>query len=159
MTPPSGAYSVRPTVVADISPLGEVLDDTQLFPSAMLPGMVGGYLQGPGDESGDDLWCTCHQDGVPIGFGYAAQEKLAQGTWNFLALAVSPSKQNRGAGTAMLQHVEQVLRSRGQRVLIVETSSSSDYDKTQQFYRRNGFVLEARVREFWGAGEDKLVFW
>ncbi|MEO1249198.1 MAG: GNAT family N-acetyltransferase, partial [Pseudomonadota bacterium] len=28
-----------------------------------------------------------------------------------------------------------------------------------EFYRRCGYVEEARIRDFWSAGDDKIVFW
>ena len=30
---------------------------------------------------------------------------------------------------------------------------------TRAFYRRNGYDEEARIRDFYGPGEDKIVFW
>ena len=45
------------------------------------------------------------------------------------------------------------------RTLIVETSSLDDYDQARTFYNRRGFVEEARIRDFYGPGDDKVVFW
>jgi ribosomal protein S18 acetylase RimI-like enzyme len=44
-------------------------------------------------------------------------------------------------------------------VLIVETSSVGRYDQARHFYRKHGFVEEARVRDYYGHGDDKVVFW
>jgi ribosomal protein S18 acetylase RimI-like enzyme len=45
------------------------------------------------------------------------------------------------------------------RVLLVETSSTPQYDGARGFYRAHGFVEEAPIREFRGPGDDKIVFW
>ncbi len=44
-------------------------------------------------------------------------------------------------------------------MLIVETSSLDRFERTRRFYRDRGFVEEARIREFYGPGDDKIVFW
>lgn len=76
-----------------------------------------------------------------------------------LALGVLPDKQGKGAGKAIVQQLEDDLRSRGQRVLIVDTSGTDRYAATRGFYRRCGYAEEARIRDFWSAGDDKVVFW
>ena len=58
----------------------------------------------------------------------------------------------------MLKYVERALMSRGQRVLLVETSGLPSFERTREFYRKNGYDQEARIREFYNAGEDKIVF-
>jgi GNAT superfamily N-acetyltransferase len=46
---------------------------------------------------------------------YVAPERMTEGTWNMYLIAVHPEKQ--GRGKALLQHVEQMLTERGERVL------------------------------------------
>lgn len=58
--------------------------------------------------------------------------------------------------------IEDELRSRGEdqaRTLIVDTSSLGGYEQARSFYRRRGFVEEARIRDFYGPGDDKVTFW
>lgn len=75
---------IRPARSEDLPALKAVLDGTELFSSAMLPDLAGGFL--PDGES-DDLWLTC------------------------------------------------------------------------AIYRKAGYTEEARIRDFWAAGDDKVVFW
>ncbi len=63
-----------------------------------------------------------------------------------------------GRGTALLRHVEQVLAERGERVLLVETSGLPAFERTSAFYRRCGYDVEARIRDFYQTGEDKIIF-
>ena len=61
-------------------------------------------------------------------------------------------------GTALMAGIETELRERNQRVLIVETSGLDAYAPARRFYRGLGYDEEARIREFYSAGEDKIVF-
>ena len=33
------------------------------------------------------------------------------------------------------------------------------YAQTREFYLKRGFVEEARIRQFYGPDDDKIVFW
>ena len=81
------------------------------------------------------------------------------GTFNRLAIAVEPTLQGSGIGKAIVAEMMQRLRSQNGRVMLVETSSLEDYAATQAFYDGQGFSREARIRDFYAAGEDKLIFW
>jgi ribosomal protein S18 acetylase RimI-like enzyme len=61
-----------------------------------------------------------------------------------------------------MDHVEARLRDDGDdvaRVLLVETSSTDQYERTRAFYRGRGYDEEATIREFYGPGDHKVVFW
>ncbi len=147
---------IRQTKHDDIAPLQEVLSATGLFPSEMLPDMLSGFLT---DTDSTDIWLTCEANAEAIGFCYAVPEALAEGAWNMLAIAVLPTQQGGGYGGAIVQHLEAMLKERGQRILIADTSGTDDSTQTRMFYHKNGYSEEARIRDFWAAGDDKIVFW
>lgn len=149
--------AIRSIVAADLSALKLVVDGTGLFPSEMLDDMLAGYLAGESNE----LWVTADADesmSGAIAVAYAAPERMALGTWNMYLIAVHPDYQSRGLGAALVHHIEDMLVARGQRVLIAETSGLSEFERTRAFYRMIGYDEEARIREFYAPGEDKVVF-
>jgi ribosomal protein S18 acetylase RimI-like enzyme len=148
--------NIRRTKNQDIASLMLVLDQTGLFPSEMLPEMIGNSLDSRSDA---EIWLTCEQNGTAVGFCYAVPEKLTEGTWNMLALAVLPSLQGTGVGQAIVLALEDVLRRAGHRLLIADTSGASAFNGTRAFYRKIGYAEAARIRDFWAAGNDKVVFW
>ena len=75
-----------------------------------------------------------------------------------LLVAVHPGRQGKGIGAALIAAVEQAIAARGARILLVETSGLPDFARTRAFYPRCGFAEEARIRDFYRAGEDKVVF-
>ena len=73
-----------------------------------------------------------------------------------------PGGHRSGAGSQLIQWVERALCALGEeqaRVLIVETSSTDRYTQARAFYDKQGFEEEARIREFYGPGDHKVVFW
>ncbi|GBO55018.1 histone acetyltransferase HPA2 and related acetyltransferases [Pseudanabaena sp. lw0831] len=89
---------------------------------------------------------------------YVAPERMTEGTWNLYLIAVHPLHQRQGRGKSMLQHVEKMLTKKNERILLVETSGTDDFEYVREFYRKSGYEEEARIREFYAAGVDKIVF-
>lgn len=145
---------IKPTATEDIAGLQAVLDGTELFPSEMLPDMLVPSLAGETEA----FWLTCHIDGEAVGLCYTVPEALADGTWNMLALAVRPDLQGKRLGAALVHAAEQHLKDTGQRILIVDTSGTDDFALTRKFYAQNGYEEEARIRDFWANGDDKVIF-
>ena len=145
---------IRPVKSDDLTDLKEVIDSNDLFPSHLLDGMLSDYL---GDKNCSDLWFTYEKD-KPVAISYCAPEQMTEGTWNLYLIAVHPNYQSQGIGTSMIKYIEEVLKERGERLILVETSSLSDFERTRTFYLQMGYQKEAQIREFYQAGEDKIVF-
>lgn len=122
--------------------------------------MLAGYLDGSLDQH---VWVALESDDRRLlGAAYYAPEPFGDRVWNLYFIAVAADQHGLGAGSSLVSHVEADLRDRGEdvaRVLIVETSSLDGYEQARGFYRRHGFEEEARVREFYGPGDHKVVFW
>jgi ribosomal protein S18 acetylase RimI-like enzyme len=146
--------TITPTRADDIPALGQILDQTELFPSEMLKEMLMPALDG----SHPALWLTAHLDGSAIGFSYTEPEMLAEGAWNMLAIAIAPDHQGKGHGADLVRATEAQLRQNAQRLLIVETSGLAAYAATRRFYDTAGYDQEARIRDFWADGDDKVIF-
>jgi ribosomal protein S18 acetylase RimI-like enzyme len=118
--------------------------------------MIADYFAGKlGEGHG---WITDEEHGVIGGVAYYAPAVAASGVSDLLMIAVLPGIQRQGRGERLLRHVENALRAYGQRMLLVETSALPHYDRARAFYLKNGFEEEARIRDFYHAGEDKVVF-
>ena len=73
-------------------------------------------------------------------------------------IAVAPSSQGKGLGRRLIEYVEKDVLHRGDRMILIETSSQETYGATIRFYERSGYLLAARIRNFYRIGDDKLVF-
>jgi ribosomal protein S18 acetylase RimI-like enzyme len=79
-------------------------------------------------------------------------------TYDLYWIAVHPSAQGTGSGTILLNEVERRLKGQNARLLVVETSSRSDYKNTRGFYIRRGYVESARACDFYAPADDRITF-
>jgi ribosomal protein S18 acetylase RimI-like enzyme len=139
----------------DLPGASGIIARNDLFPPEMLAPMAAPFLDGSNE---DEFWLAAADRRALVGIVYCAAERMTEGTWNALLIAVDPAAQGRGVGRALMHRVEHDLAARGARLLIVETSELPAFEGTRAFYRRLGFEQEARIRDFYRADEDKIVF-
>ncbi|NET31502.1 MAG: GNAT family N-acetyltransferase [Cyanothece sp. SIO1E1] len=146
---------IRPTISDDTTALIAIAEAIGFQPNELelLSAMLADYLNGDNDSG--HFWITDDDNG-PVGVAYCAPERMTSGTWNLLFIAVHPDYQGQGHGAALIDYVEQTLMVRGARLLLVETLAS--FDRTRAFYRKCGYEEEARIRDFYEAGADKIVY-
>ena len=79
-------------------------------------------------------------------------------TYDLYWIAVHPAAQGSGSGTILLNEVERRLQGQNARMVVVETSSRSDYRNTRSFYIRRGYVEAGRARDFYAPSDDRITF-
>ena len=91
------------------------------------------------------------------GFACYGPTMATDRTFDLYWIAVDRAAQGTGCGTVLLSEVERRLEALHARMLVVETSSRSDYTATRGFYLRRGYVEAARVREFYAPEDDRII--
>jgi ribosomal protein S18 acetylase RimI-like enzyme len=125
----------------EIETLQEVLDD----------------YHGTGHEEGH-VCQTLELDGELAGFVYFGPAPMTLGTWELWWIVVKKNVQARGLGGEMLRFVEEEVRRRQGRVLFIDTSSQPLYEPTLRFYLKHGYEQHAVLKDFYAAGDSKIVF-
>ena len=120
---------------------------------ALVTATLDAHLRGTADA----IWLTA-DDGEAIGVAYCAPEPLTDRVWNLLMLWTRRDRSGHGHGSALVAHLQGLLDARGARMLIVETSGTDAFQAARAFYTRSGFIEEARIRGFYAAGDDKLIY-
>lgn len=148
----------RTITEADIPSITRIATASGLFTDdqlALVHDMVTSVLANPGPDA--PFWLV--PDGGEIeAMAYVEPERMTDGTWNIQLIAVAPESQRSGIGRRLLTDVEKHLMDRGARIVLVETSGTEDFNYVRAFYANNGFTEEARIREFYAAGVDKITY-
>ena len=97
-------------------------------------------------------------DGLIAGYICYGPAPLTEGTWDVYWMAVAPQLKGRGIGRAMLTLVESEIMGKAGRMVLIETSSKSNYEKTRGFYRLQGYLVVCQIPDFYAPGDDKVVF-
>ncbi len=150
--------TIRPAKPDDMETIINLADAIALFEGEELEelgNMLSGYFDGSLGEG--HSWVVYDDAGV-VGVAYFAPEEFAYGVYNLYFIAVHPDHQGKGNGARILQHVEQTLTAQGERLLLVETSGLPNFEGTRKFYLKQGYEEEARIREFYKPGDDKIIF-
>ncbi|MEO1657043.1 MAG: GNAT family N-acetyltransferase [Pseudomonadota bacterium] len=147
--------TIRPASNDDHGAIGRIAEAAELFPASALGEMIVGYRDG----TSQDIWFVAECAGRVLSFGFCEPERATEGTWNLLAIGVDPAFQGQGIGTLMMRYIEDQLTGKGQRILLVETMGTPEFVSQRRFYGARGYTEEARIREFYEPGGDKVVFW
>ena len=102
--------------------------------------------------------CAVDVEEDAVAVAYWEPATATDRAWYLTMIGVRRDRHRSGRGTAMLNHVEQQLRRDGQRLLLVETSSTPAFDGARAFYRSCGYDEEARVRDYYEPGDDMVLF-
>ncbi len=143
----------------DLNAVGAIAGETDMFPPEMLSDMCGPYLT----KTAADVWIVVENTSVEVnsgivGFAYAAPEKFTDRTWNLLCIAVLPQYRGKGCGSMLIRAVEAHLSLAGQRLLLVETQSTDDFQSQRQFYAKMGFTAQGTIQDYYGDGVGKSIF-
>lgn len=96
--------------------------------------------------------------GQVVGYVCYGPTAVAEGTYDLYWIAVDSRFQGQGIGKQLLIFTEEEVRKLKGRLIIIETSSQEKYASTQNFYLGNRYVLAARIKDYYRAGDDRLIY-
>jgi ribosomal protein S18 acetylase RimI-like enzyme len=92
-----------------------------------------------------------------LGYVCFGPTPMTQGTFDLYWIASAPDVRGQGVGKALVEAMEAQLKERRARIVRVETSALESYGSTRGFYAAMRYVEEARIRDFYRAGEDLVI--
>ncbi len=93
-----------------------------------------------------------------VGMAYFVPKESTDRVWELLMIAVDAPRHRQGIGSAMLLAVETAVRVSNGRLLLIETSSQSSFERTRQFYRKHGYTEVAHIPDYFADGDGKESF-
>ena len=151
---------IRPLLEKDRAKLLSVLIKTRAFSSAEIDvamELIDIVLK---DQVQKDYQIDCMVDDQDLAIGYICHgpTPMAQGTFDLYWIAVDPDFQEQGAGSKLVGFLEEGVKARGGRMILADTSTVPQYEKTQRFYVKNGFQQVARIPDYYQPGNDRITF-
>ncbi len=98
------------------------------------------------------------EDGRIVAYACFGKDPMTRSTYDLYWIATRADQMRRGYGQKLFARMEDEIRQRGGRLLVIETSSQEKYRGTQVFYARNGCEFVARMPDFYDEGDDKLIY-
>ncbi|WP_047049754.1 GNAT family N-acetyltransferase [Vibrio mexicanus] len=127
---------LRQLQAADKDKMLTLVSNTQMFEADEIA-----YIAESFDETKSEaIWFGKFADDQMIGVAYCVPMEMTNRTWNVLMLLVDLKFHRQGIGKALMNLMEQTLAEQGQRLLIVETSSTEDFQTARAFYHGIGYT-------------------
>jgi ribosomal protein S18 acetylase RimI-like enzyme len=140
------------TVLAFMEATGFFRDDEMIVAREVFEEAAG---KGPG---GHYQSYVADEAGVPVGWVCFGPTPCTLGTFDIYWIAVSPDRQGLGIGAELTRFSETEILKRQGRLVIIETSGRAIYDPTRRFYLKLGYHEAARIADFYGPGDAKVVY-
>ncbi|MBV6478773.1 MAG: hypothetical protein HGGPFJEG_01530 [Ignavibacteria bacterium] len=93
-----------------------------------------------------------------LGYVCFGPRPLTVGTYDLYWIAVNPVIQSKGIGSALMKFVETNLKKNNARLLLIETSGKSSYEKERKFYHKNEYSVFSEIKDFYNKGDSLVIF-
>jgi ribosomal protein S18 acetylase RimI-like enzyme len=110
------------------------------------------------DGDDDYRFLGAFEDDELVGYACFGPTPDTLGTYDLYWIAVDRSRQGEGIGSQLVRSVERTLAAEHGRLIVVETSSRSDYAPTRGFYEARGYRRAATIPGYYAPGDDLVIY-
>jgi GNAT superfamily N-acetyltransferase len=129
----------------DINSIREIVESTKFFYDHEI-------------EIAVELIVFAELDGITIAYSCYGPIEMSKTSFDLYWIATHTDYRGKGIGKKLLEETFNAARNMGCRIIIAETSGLPHYSPTRAFYETTGFILEARLKDFYDIGDDKVFF-
>ena len=101
---------------------------------------------------------VCEQGSELLGFSTYGPIPGTASSFDLYWIAVHRRHQRKGLGVLLLEETEARVRALGGTRVYAETSGRDLYHPTRSFYDGNGYAQEARIKNYYGPGDDQVIY-
>jgi GNAT superfamily N-acetyltransferase len=111
-----------------------------------------------GMETSGYYWLNVYDDNEMAAFCNYGKNAFSTHSWDLYWIAVRQDARHKKLGSLLLAAVEDSVRKKGGKILWIETSGRPLYASTEGFYKRNGYDLQASLKDFYAPGDPKQIY-
>lgn len=110
------------------------------------------------DQKDYEIFVDENEDNVLNGYVCIGPRPLTVGTYDLYWIAVNPNVQSRGIGSKLISHIENYLKEKAVRLILIETSGKLSYDKERKFYEKNRYDKLVEIKDFYNVGDSLVIY-
>jgi len=152
--------TLRPMLPEDRGELERLLSRIEVFTwedQLIALELIDHSILNPGQKDYDFILALDGSEQV-IGYACFGPTPLTDRTFDLYWIAVDPDYAGHGVGKVLLKKVEEEIAAQNGRMIVIETSSASEYLPTRGFYLKNQYLLAETIKDFFRAGEDRVTY-
>ncbi len=112
-----------------------------------------------GENSQKQVFYVAEVDGKVVGvMGYKPDKEGAERVYWAVWLYIHPSYRRLGIATSLWKKIEEELISLNARKCYLDVGNESDQPEAVAFHKKQGFVLEGILKNYWRENEDMMIF-
>jgi ribosomal protein S18 acetylase RimI-like enzyme len=149
---------IRDMEIQDREKIERILAEVKVFPQEEIKvalEVIDSYL-----SKSPDYIIKVGTDGNNNVLGYVCYGKvpLTDAVWDIYWIAVGEEFQGKGIALQLMNSMEDDLKAKNARAIMVETSSMPEYKPARDFYMRTGFSEVSTIEDFYAEGNGKVVY-
>jgi len=111
-----------------------------------------------GEKSGYFFIFAETEEKKVIGFTCFGPIPCTASSYDLFWIAVHNECRGMGVGKKLLVATEEAIKKMGGKRIYIETSSRALYEPTRKFYEKQGYPLEAQLKDFYGPNDSKCIY-
>ncbi|MDQ3021834.1 MAG: GNAT family N-acetyltransferase [Bacteroidota bacterium] len=156
-----GGVLIRKLIESDREKIKDILADTNNFNEEEIKialELIDIYI---GDEEQKDyeIFVDADDQGNELrGYVCIGPRPLTEGTYDLYWIAVNPKVQSKGLGSGLISFIEDHLKEKKGRLILIETSGKDSYEKERRFYEKNLYRELVNIKDFYKIGDSLVVY-
>ncbi len=110
------------------------------------------------DDSQKDYEIFVDDENGIRGYVCIGPRPLTTGTYDLYWIAVNPKLQSKGVGSGLVRFVEDHLKQKNGRLILIETSGKPSYEKERKFYEKNYYEMLVNIKDFYNIGDSLVIY-
>lgn len=151
---------IRALTNTDRDKIKNILVDTRNFNDdeiTIAMELIDLYINEP-NQKDYEIFVDAEDIGTINGYVCVGPRPLTKGTYDLYWIAVNPNVQSKGIGSGLIAYIENYLKQKSVRLILIETSGKLSYEKERKFYEKNLYDKLVEIKDFYNVGDSLVIY-